>query len=87
MDQKAFKDVLLETVAQAKKAHPGADKAGSEGARGDQSWSVAQKLLAAIKDIGDEQRIEQCTLRKDRSHFCANVMVQNSSPGHGPVDT
>lgn len=50
--------MLLETVAQTKKANQGADKAGSKGARGHISGLIAQKLLAAIEDIGDEYRIK-----------------------------
>ena len=58
MDKKAGEDVLLEAVAQTKKAYSSIDQAGSEGAGSHQYGAVAQKLLAAIEDIGDQQWIE-----------------------------
>ena len=87
MGSKAVTDVLLEAVAQTEASYPGTDQAGGENARSHPFGPIAQKLLAAIEDHGNQQWVEQCTLQQDRSHIRAGVMVQVSSSGYGPIDT
>ncbi len=61
MDQKTFKNVLLETVAQAKASNPGTDQVRGRKTRCNPGGIVAQMLLAFIEDLGHEQWIEQRT--------------------------
>jgi hypothetical protein len=87
MGSQAVTDVLLEAVAQTEASYPGTDQAGGENARSHTFGPIAQKLLAAIEDNGNQQWVEQRAFQRDRSRFRAGAMVQDSSSGYGPIGT